>query len=182
MIGRIAGLAAVSAFLSGCAGMMPQPTNWNDPVAVASKVTVESDNFKKTRSVKGPNCASVFGDSVFLRSVEDQRDPGKSFIQIYVMDYYSDDWRFYHSAYDSNGNQLDFISIDREVGSCSKYGCSHYEHMAMNVSRKYLEQAIATGVSFQVSGKAGKEQFLIPGGYIQGFLNVLDGKTAAVSQ
>ena len=88
------------------------------------------------------------------------------------MDYYGGDWRFYNSAYDSNGNSLDTTKISQDVGSCSTSGCSHFEHLGLNVTREYLEKNQDSGIRFKVSGKAGEEVFSIPSAYIKAFLSV----------
>ena len=118
------------------------------------------------------NGADIFDqayDTVFLRAWKNDGAPSR--YQIYVADYYGGEWRFYESAYDSNGTRIDTTLIDRKVISCGSYtGCTYAEHMGLNVTRDYLERHAATGMTFQISGRAGKEIFYIPDFHIQGFL------------
>lgn len=142
-----------------------------DPQAVSAAISVQRDDFKKITNYKGPNASSDILDLVFLRAWKTDAT-GSVTYQIYVMDHYYTDWRFYSSAYDSNGNSLDTTLISRNVGSCSQYGCSHDEHLGLNVSQAYLENNQDNGIRFKVSGKAGEEIFFIPGGYIKAFLSI----------
>jgi hypothetical protein len=163
----------------------PTPSlNVNDPQAVSRAIKVNRDDFKKITRYVGPYAVggtlllggkevSRGGDVVFLRAWKTD-SIGSINYQIYVMDKYNGHWRFYDSAYDSNGNGLNTTLIDREVGSCSGSGsCSHAETLGLNVTREYLEKNQESGIRFQVSGKAGKEVFFIPGGYIKGFLSAV---------
>lgn len=163
-------LVASACALSACVAPAPR-LNVSDPQAVSSAISVQRDDFKKITNYKGPNASPDILDQVFLRARKADAT-GSITYQIYVMDYYNGDWRFYNSAYDSNGNSLDTTLISRDVGSCSRYGCSHEEHLGLNVSRAYLEKNQDSGIRFKVSGKAGEEVFFIPGGYIKAFLSV----------
>jgi hypothetical protein len=150
----------------------PLPTKPDAPqVDLRSTIQVKYDEFKKLTKYEGSNVASG-SDVVFLRAWK----PDKSSIifQIYVMDYYDGEWRFYHSAWDSDGTSLDTTQISRDVGSCSRYsGCSHYEHMGINVTRDYLEKHRRSGIRFKLSGKAGEEIFSIPAAHIDAFLEIV---------
>lgn len=167
---RVTSILAVAFVLAGCAAPRP-PVNFNDPAQVSSRIQVQRDDFKKVTNFTGPSCAPNILDSVFLRARK--TDNGATSYQIYVRNYYSGEWRFYSSAYDSNGNRLDTIVISRDVSSCSQYGCSHEEHLGLNITRDYLEKNQTDGIRFKVSGKAGEAIFAIPGGYVQAFLAVV---------
>ncbi len=162
-------LMAITCALSACVTTPRLDTS--DPQAVSSAISVQRDDFKKITNYKGPNASPNIFDRLFLRAWKTD-ETGSINYQIYVMDYYDGDWRFYNSAYDSNGNRLDTTIISRDVGSCSRYGCSHYEHLGLNVSREYLEKNQESGIRFKLSGKAGEEVFFIAGGYIKAFLSV----------
>lgn len=140
------------------------------PVDLRSTIKVSYDEFKKLTKYEGSNVATG-SDVVFLRAWRPDKSP--MIIQIYVMDYYHGEWRFYHSAWDSDGVKLDTTQISRDVGRCSRYsGCSHYEHLGLNVTREYLEKHRRTGIRFKLSGKAGEEVFSIPAAHIDDFLEV----------
>ncbi|WP_162860593.1 hypothetical protein [Pseudothauera hydrothermalis] len=167
-----AGLVFVATAIALSACIAPAPrVNLNDSQAVAGAISVQRDDFKKVTKYEGPNAADNVFDKLFIRAwkIDGTEDVG---YQIYVMDYYNGDWRFYNSAYDSNGNSLKTTLISRDVGSCNRYGCSHYEHVGLNVSREYLAKNQDSSIRFKISGKAGEEVFFIPGAYIKAFLSV----------
>ena len=167
-------------FLSGCAALVgapPTKANWTEPAAVAPTVRVERDDFKKLTLYIGSKLSmgnNEFGepnlDLLLIRAWKP--DIGSMSYQIYVADYYRGPWRFYSSAYDSNGNLLDTSLISRDVLSCRGDTCTHAESVGLNVSREYLEKAQSTGISFKLSGKGGEAVFSIPPGYVQAFLSV----------
>lgn len=165
-----ASLLLFVSLLAGCAGAM---VDWNDPQSIAGQIQIKRDDFKKLVEFKGPDCSTSIYDRLFIRAWKEDHETVVRY-QIYVMDYYDNSrWRFYNSAWDSNGNRLSTTVIARDVGSCSRYGgCSHIEHVGVNVSRKYLEKNKESGVRFKLSGKAGEEVFFIPPGYIKAFLDV----------
>lgn len=170
----VAALALFTALsLTGC--VMPHraaqiPVDWNDPATVAQRITAIHDNFKKHTKYEGPNIGS-YGDILMIRAWQ-LDDTGTTNYQIYVADYYDAEWRFYNSAYDNKGTKLDVTLISRDIGYCSKYsGCSHTEHVGVNVTRPYLEKNLAEGIYLQLSGKTGEEIFFIPGGYIKAMLD-----------
>lgn len=168
--------------LSACGARAPRPSyqpvaitpkpklDLNDSQAVAGAISIKRDDFKKITNFVGPDAVENSPDRVFIRA--SKSDDGRVIYQIYVMDYYSGDWRFYDSAYDSNGNRLDTTLISRKVDSCDRYGCSHEEHIGLNVTRTYLEENKEGGIRLKISGKAGEEVFSIPSGYIKAFLSV----------
>jgi hypothetical protein len=140
---------------------------------ISQKTEKKHDEFKKSTSFTGMD-ASVSTDrdnSVFLRAWKADSDKIAHY-QIYVVDTYGVEWRFYNTAYDSNGKKLDLVSISRDVGSCSSYGCNYYEHLAINVDQDYLLANQETGVKFKISGKVeGADRVLfLPPAFIKGFL------------
>ena len=169
-VGRVISVAATAFTLSACVATAPM-LNVSDPQAVSGAISITRDDFKKVTNYKGPNASQNFFDEVFIRAWKTDAT-GIITYQIYVVDYYNGDWRFYNSAHDSNGNSLNTTQISRHVGSCNRYGCSHEEHLGLNVTREYLEKNQYSGIRFKVSGKAGEEIFFMPGGYINAFLSV----------
>jgi hypothetical protein len=162
-------IVLIAAVLAGCASA-PQrpPINVNDPTQMQALTTVERDNFKKQTNYTGFTFISGEVDRIFLRATKfDSGAP--SFYQIYVVDTYGDQWRFYSTAHDNTGARLDTVSIARDV-DCRRYGCDYHEHVGITVSRAYLEAATAKGLHIQVSGRAGQVQFAVSPGYIAGFL------------
>lgn len=145
----------------------------NNVQDVKKSVKVKRDDFKKTTTYISPEIGHG-GTSTFLRSWKNDKEASARY-QIYVTTVYDDDWRFYDTAYDSNGNRLDVLVIDREVlkGGCSQHGCAHTEDVAFNVSKEYLEKNIQSGITFKLNGRTANAEIIqfIPGAYIEGFLS-----------
>jgi len=140
---------------------------------VKRSVTIKRDDFKKTTTYISPEIGHD-GTSTFLRSWKNDKEADARY-QIYVTTVYDDEWRFYDTAYDSNGNRLDVVVIDRDVlkGGCSQYGCAHTEDVAFNVKKEYLEKNIQSGITFKLNGRTVKAEIIqsIPGSFIEGFLS-----------
>ncbi len=138
-------LVAASILFSGCT---TQPKiDWSNPTETQNRVQVEYDDFEKTIKYRGPNVGNSH-DTVFIRAWGDLKNNSFTY-QIYVSVYYLGDWRFYRTAYDSDGNNLDTTLILRDVERCRHYGCWLYEHVGLNISREYLENYSASGVRFK---------------------------------
>lgn len=163
--------------LAGCAEpelrVVPKPkVNWNDVQSITSAISVQRDDINKITNFKGPNSSSGILDTVLLRAWKSD-EGGEFSYQIYVIDYYHGDWRFYDTASDSNGNNLVIKLNSRDVSSCDYFTCAHQEHLGINVSREYLEKNQGNGIVFKVSGKGGEETFIIPSAYVKAFLAVV---------
>jgi len=167
-------MVATVLFLSACAGPASR-ININDPQAIASNVSVKLDDFKKIVNYTGPNVAEMNASRLLLRAWKTEKSQSTSY-QIYVSHAFFNDWRFYDSAYDSNGERLDTSKIDRNVSMCDRYGCMYTETVGLNITREYLEKNKVTGIKFKVSGSKGEAIFFLSGAYVQGFLSIVDGK------
>jgi hypothetical protein len=163
-----------TVLLSACAGPASR-ININDPQAIASKVSVQRDDFMKIVNYIGPNVAEENASRLLIRVWKNEQSPSTSY-QIYVSHAFFNEWRFYDSAYDSNGERLDTSKIDTNASMCDRYGCMYTETVGLNVTRGYLEKNKGTGIKFKVSGRKGEAVFSLSGAYIQGFLSVVDGK------
>lgn len=157
--------------LSGC--FRKAKIDWTNPAETASRVQTKHDDFQKITNYQGPYIYTIKNrgtdSSLFMRAWTSQKGRSTSY-QIYVSDSFELSWRSYSEAYDSDGKKLDLTKIDHNV-SCGRYGdCKYREEVALNVSRKYLEDHSTSGMRFQISGTGGKEAFELPGGYIRGFL------------
>lgn len=165
-------LLVVVLSFSACAAPSPRPQHdLSDPVTVRTQTTKTYDEFKKITTYLGPDLSPVRYEALLIRAFGP--DARNMMYQIYVRDQYGKQWRFYNSAYDSDGNKLEFLSISRDVGSC-RYGCDYYEDMGIGVSRQYLEQHKTTGLRFKISGRGGEEIYQIPAGYVRGFLDAIE--------
>ena len=102
---------------------------------------------------------------------------GELIFQVFMHDSYSGQWRFYDSAYDSNGNKLDFKSIRRNVVHCGSIGgCSYSEDMSVLVTEEYLQANAESGIRFKITGKSGEEIFEINPFYIKAFLRKISSQ------
>lgn len=160
--------AVAIASLAACAPL-PQAklltaTDWQ------ARVKTKYDEFKKVTTYEGGEISRSYVDAMFLRAWRYDSKRDEVVYQIYVADYYNGEWRFYDEAWDSNGKRLDTTLIARKVGSCTSSGCNHFEHVGVNVTKAYLEQAQAEGVRFKLSGRSGEQVFFLPPAYIGAFL------------
>lgn len=153
------------SLLAACASV-----NVNNPDEVFSKVKVTHDNFKKTSFYEAPSFQSKarLAASSYLRGAKMQS--GEPLTQQLVVEATLYDWAFLDTAYDSDGQQLDVTILSRQVGSCSKYGCSVSEVVAVNFPSGYLAQHAATGIKLQVSGRGGSQVVEIAPAYLKGFM------------
>lgn len=129
------------------------------------------DEFRKVTEYRGADALPYLQDDVFIRAWRPDGQAVK--YQIYVVDYYIGDWRFYSSANDINGKSHDVTMISRDVISCSRFGCSKTETMGLNVGRDYLEQHRQTGITFKLFGRAGEQVFTLPQDHIASFLDAV---------
>lgn len=160
-------------FITGC---VTTPIDWNNQqqFARAEGTKVEHDNLKNITMFSGPYYKVSYDNFIYLRAWKNDISSETTY-QIYVRAGYYGDWRNYNSAYDSNGNQMDFQYISKDVDVCSGTSsqCNHVEHVGINVTRSYLEKHIKSGLSFKVSGTTPGEQiYMLPGGYIDSFLRM----------
>lgn len=165
----ITGLARLSVFMacaltvSGCVRGYR-----NDPASIAQGINYQRNEFRKTATYRGPNCATTVNDEVRLIAIKDEKLNALTY-GIYVSDYYNYAWRYYDSAYDSEGNKLPLMVLKRDVVGC-RSGCSFEEQLALDVGKDYLDKHRATGIRFQISGGGAQEVFEVPGLYVDTFL------------
>jgi hypothetical protein len=175
---RVAAASLLFALLSACVTYVPAPLPKpliTDPAQASAMTRVTRDEYKKMTKFEGANASQY--NSLYLRGWRDDRTKVATF-QIYATSFYGDQWRFYGEAYDSDGNRLEFISIERKVDSCDgARGCYYRETVGLNISRKYLEDHQETGIRYKVSGKAGDFTGFLPAAYVKGFLLSVDRAT-----
>lgn len=180
MLKRTVVIGAATAMLMGCAVRQVVPPAPKTPEDWARGVRSERDDYRKVTTYRGQQLERD-GSVVFLRAHQLDAAP-KPAIQIYVAAYYGGGWRFYDSAFDREGKVLPVTVINREVSGCSRYGCGHIEHIGLAVDDAYLASRQGSGIDFQLSGKGGKDQFYLPGGYIEAFLASLPARPAAATR
>lgn len=145
---KILPILAVGALLAGCASMM----------TLRESPEVVDDGFEPVIKVLGvertmPNMGlNTYMNRYYIRSFV-PRSGGAAEHQIYIIRTYTGDWHFYDRAAFRGGSPAEFVQIDRDV-DCSQYGCTYYEHMAVNLPPGYLE-ANKTGFAIKVYSQKG---------------------------
>lgn len=161
----------LSFVVTACA---TQPTSTampdlENPAVVKSLTKFATDPYTKGSAYAAPDLSPVQYKNLYLVAV---LPAGKSWVyQVYVRDQYRETWRFYDRAFDIDGTQLAFTSLERETDDC-RYSCGFYENMVVTVSRQYLDQRRTRGLNFKILGSKGGERIVvIPPGYLAGFLD-----------
>lgn len=160
----------IEIIFSGCAS----PTRALELRDSSSKIRISSkyDEFKKITTFSGEDTSGSKSQHLSLRAIKAD-GTNQVLYQVYAMSSYTDQWRFYESAWDTNGTSLELIKISRQVGNCNRYDCGHMEHIGINVSRAYLERASSSEFRFKLSGRGGEDIFTMPGFYIKDFLDAV---------
>lgn len=175
-------VAASVLMLMACSAPPPKPApvpqvvvqpklNMNDSQDVAGASSVQRDEYKKITIYRGPNIANKQPDQLYI--VATKTDFGGISYQIFAIINYSGAWRFYNNAHDTKGNSLDITLMTRHLDKCTRNDCAHSEDIVINVTKKYLEEYMQSGLRIRVSAKAGEDEvFIIPPGYIKAFLSL----------
>ena len=166
--------------MSGCGRTIAamsgiQIINPNDFVAVSANTTDKHDRHVGIRRITGPTIYAqnnLLGHTYFLRAWgKPSKDNFK--VQLYISARLKN-WAFLNRAY-SHGRNLDLIEISRDVVSCSGYGCSLREDVAINFSIKEVREiAQRTTYELKIIGQRGSIEISAPGNYFRGFLIALE--------
>ncbi len=161
--------------ISGCA--FPPALNWNNPQEIASKISVEKDDFRKVITYQGPEYGEYY-DIILIRAWKDLETMLVKY-QIYVRATTFDDWMNFNSCYASDGQKLDMKNISSNVTYCTQNGCWCAEDMGLDVDKSYLEKHINNGLKIKIYGQKGQREFYLPGIYISAFLNHIEKNSAS---
>ncbi|KAA0683606.1 hypothetical protein [Roseomonas genomospecies 6] len=163
----VAVATVVAVLVSGCAPPASAPFNTTAGIASTevARVEVKDDSFEKLVKFQGPRLSlgyqpyGILVNAANLRSWVD-RASGSASHQLYVVDYYEGSgWKFWSRVNGQGGDQLEFVSINREVGSCGRYtGCGHYETFGATIPDKVLRDHASTGYSVKFFAKNGEEK------------------------
>jgi len=145
-----------------------QAFSQSSSVESSATVSIERDDFKKVTKYSGQ---ALELDKVDLVIVRAWKYDGKAKLeyQIYVSDDFTDGWRKYRTAYDSDGRAFPLAPIHHDV-NCSRHSCRYTETVGFDVDRKYLMSKSKNGVSFKIDGQSGSEVFTIPSYYLKSLL------------
>lgn len=167
-------ITILAFLLTSCAIRDVAPSGIVSEEAWVSQVTTQKDDYSKITSIKGGRIEKS-DHTVFLRS---QRRDGPSsidLIQVYVIAKTSE-WKFLDHAYSIDGVPLDVTVVDRDIRYCSRYGCGLAEHIAVNLTKKFLLTHINQGLDFKLMGKSGEQAVHLPANYIVAFLGSLTAR------
>lgn len=154
--------------LVGCASSF---TKWDDPQAIAQKITAQYDNFKGQTLYTGPSLGTMF-ESTFIRAWKPKA--GVPTYQIYVsINSFEEGHNFLQEAYDSNTNQLEVVIISHEKKDCGYAACQFKEDIGVTLSQQYMEGHIQSGIEFQLRGRDRNKVYKIPSTYIKAMLDVV---------
>jgi len=175
-------------------GTVSSSSSGASPVQAAG-VEVKDDPYEKVvtfvgpKVLLGPQPYGVPVNAANLRSWVD-RSTGVARHQLYVVDYYEGNgWKFWTRANGEGAETLEFVSIGRDVGTCSRYsGCGHYETFGASIPDKVLKEKAQTGYSVKFYAKNGLDAAVtIPANIIAQQLAAIDERfppkvTAAASR
>jgi hypothetical protein len=137
--------------LAGCASMA------NSVFPLRSTVEVKDSDFEPSATLLGVQERNgKIADYHFLRSWVD-KSTGVTRHQLYVTYRYGDDWRFYERANGEARRSLEFVSISRDVSSCSQYGCSYAEHFGVDLDEDLLRERRDRGYAVKFYARSGHE-------------------------
>lgn len=141
-----------------------------------SGFTVNRDDFRKTAWVHSNNKAgsSALGMQYWLRAL--YVEGGLARIQLYCSSR-EKDWRFYKSATGEDSTELEFISVDTDVGDANvKIGGSvdTIEKFALNIPVEYLRKMAGKDWEIKVYGKRGQEVLKVRQKASTQFLGAID--------
>ena len=106
----------------------------NDPLDTV--VRVDTSNFYVDRQ----GLLKFVSSDKFMRAVIDKKT-GEANFQIYLWTEYSGDWMFFNRLNymgPTGPESVEVHQIERRVVSCSRYGCTHVEHIAADIPESVL--------------------------------------------
>lgn len=170
---RVSTIAVACVLLvSGCTvGVPKENISKLSATDLATKVTIEGTKFDKAITYKSTPVDFDLLSYFLLRSWKFKDGPITQH-QLYVHRYYSGDWVFYERAADDRAQSVDVTVIDRSVGSCSSYGCSHSEDVGVSIGHDYLLSRQDTGFEIRLTSRNGSGAIIlkVPSNYIKGHL------------
>lgn len=159
-------------------GEMRQPmtAEW-----ASTSTTVERDEYRQTLSLRGPDFEEkVDRQGVYYRAHlrGTLAKNGAENFQLYLATHLPDRVYNLSSAEDQDGIPLAVGKAARKK-QCGEGKCVYYEHIAVALTREYLEGRQRRGIELAVSGPGGGIPVVVSEVYIQGFLQRLAAEQAA---
>ena len=147
----------------------------------ASETRVENDEFRQSTRLRGPDIEErIDGEGSYYKAHlrASSAANGADRYQVYVANHLEGHWRNLNAAHDQDGIPIAVHKVSRK-DRCGESGCAFYEHIAMPVSRMYLESRERDAIRLDVEGPGGAVHVVIPGAYVAGFLDRLTQVEAA---
>lgn len=166
---------AAAVVMAACSTRTVAPSGVTPQASWAQQIQQTRDDYKKITVVVGGDIEQK-RNTIILRSTRSDSFRSEDGIVVYVVARMSE-WKFLDTTYSIDGKTWKTSVVDRDVRSCSRYGCSLAEHLAVFVDRNYLMAHTETGIDFKITGKRGEETVYIPGKYIAAFLDRLPTKS-----
>jgi hypothetical protein len=85
--------------------------------------------------------------------------------------------RFYETAHNLDGRRMLLTRIGSNA-SCRRHGRTLYEAVGLEVTERYLQERVPTGLNVKISGRSDEEIYVLPGTDTDAFLAVV-ANTAA---
>lgn len=183
---RKLGIILLAGLLGGCAIVTGLKEAYAPKTAsyVYSNAKKSEDSFYKSTRIDFPgynlrhfaNYKTITGRSAWL-APDTGIKPTALFndkaCNVYLyFDIKLDDWAFYSSAIDENGNKLNFISQDQQINKWNKYeNVSISEKFSIRLPDNFLSENKEKNPQIEVQGKKDSFRIYLPDYYIEGMLN-----------
>ena len=161
---KIMYIVFIALFFAGCA-TFPKTSS-----EVYSGSSISDDPYTKLISVTSPRVSSGAVDAIILVAMKSYKDQNQHTTYSLLVVDYSENWIFYKSARDINGNVLDVRTMDRKVLGAGLIR----ESFCIFLSREYLDSASTSGMDIRLEGKRGSNKIFLPAYFIEGFLKKVD--------
>jgi len=160
------------------------------PSALMGKITVKDDVLSPRIEINTVNVIAIerkgliggVDEPAFLRGYID-KNTGVTTAQIYhVARYSGSGWHFYNTGtylIEGQLEQVETLKAGSDV-DCSRYGCTHWEHVIINVPFERLERLAKdfsqdNGIRYRLMGKSGNNlDYGIPANEIAAFVQTVN--------
>jgi len=171
--GSIAAGALACSTIDDVSGQIGELRSPVTAESTARDTQIEQDDFHQTTRLRGPDVEErIDRDGSYYRAHlrASTATNGAAQFHIYVATHLEGQWRNLNTARDQDGIPLAVHKVSRK-DRCEDKGCVFYEHIAMPVTRTYLETRARDAIRVDVEGPGGAIHVVLPGVYVSGFLD-----------
>lgn len=152
---------------------------------IARQVEIQDSEFDRQKTVVGPAIfepVGLFASQRYRLRGWIRKDGGEERHQLYVtITYDLSGWAFFERASFLVGEPRPLDLIGRDVGSCTRYGCTHVETVGVSFDRAYLEAHRGDGLRIRLDAKSGATTVItVPPNYVAAYLSVVDALKAGL--